>query len=148
MMENHNNLSLDDSEKLKAADYIYHEWDAALSENDTDRIMLLYHHDAVLESPLVPHLMGAGHNICKGADEIRKFIELVTPRKPVKRKFYRHQYFTDGKTLMWEYPRLSPEGEQMDFVEIMELEDGLIKYHRVYWGCYGFNILNKDEYHR
>ena len=28
---------------------------------------------------------------------------------------------------MWEYPRATPDGEQMDFVEVMEIDDdGLI----------------------
>lgn len=48
---------------------------------------------------------------------------------------------------MFEYPRLSPEGEQMDFVEVMELnDDGLIQYHKVYWGWRGFAVLEKNEY--
>jgi ketosteroid isomerase-like protein len=130
------------------AERIYHEWDAALSNNDVEALLVLYHPDAVLESPLVPHLLGIESGICRGADEIRKLLEIVAERKPVKRKFYRKDYFTDGKTLMWEYPRVTPKGEQMDFVEIMELKDGLIHYHRVYWGWYGCNVLKNDEYHR
>jgi hypothetical protein len=43
--------------------------------------------------------------------------------------------------LTWEYPRASPEGEQMDLVEVMEIENGLIKRHRVYWGWYALNML-------
>jgi hypothetical protein len=39
-------------------------------------------------------------------------------------------------------------GEQMDFMEVMELENGLIKYHRIYWGWYGFNVIKGDEYCR
>jgi hypothetical protein len=35
---------------------------------------------------------------------------------------------------MWEYPRDTPDGEQMAFVEVMELKGGLIQHHRVYWG--------------
>jgi hypothetical protein len=29
----------------------------------------------------------------------------------------------------------------MDLVEIMVIEDGLIKRHRVYWGWYALNLL-------
>jgi len=43
-------------------------------------------------------------------------------------------FFTDGRVLTWEYPRLAPDGEQMDLVEVMYIEDGLIKRHRVYLG--------------
>jgi hypothetical protein len=51
--------------------------------------------------------------------------------------------------LIWEYPRNAPGGEQMDFVESMELnDDGLIQRHRVYWGWFGVQILQRDAYHR
>jgi hypothetical protein len=40
-------------------------------------------------------------------------------------------YLTDGQTLMWEYPRVTPDGEQMDFVGVMEVRNGLIHRHRV-----------------
>ena len=40
-----------------------------------------------------------------------------------------------------------PKGEQMDFVEVIELnDDGLIQYHKVYWGWRGFAVLEKNEY--
>jgi hypothetical protein len=44
---------------------------------------------------------------------------------------------TDGTTLILEYPRSTSDGEQMDFVEVMEVADGLIRAHRVYWGWRG-----------
>lgn len=47
---------------------------------------------------------------------------------------------------MWEYPRQSPTGEQMDFIEVMEIQNGLIQRHRVYWGWFGHNVLKNDEY--
>jgi hypothetical protein len=45
----------------------------------------------------------------------------------------------------WEYPRVSPDGPQMELVEVMEVEvmeveDGLIKAHRVYWGWYALGF--------
>lgn len=36
----------------------------------------------------------------------------------------------------------------MDFVEVMEIDDGLIQSHRVYWGWRGMEILARDAYHR
>jgi hypothetical protein len=49
------------------------------------------------------------------------------------RQYYRTGYLTDGKRLIWEYPRDAGQGEQMDFVEAMELNDsGLIQRHCVY----------------
>ena len=50
--------------------------------------------------------------------------------------------------MMWEYPCQKPDGEQMDFVEVMELADGLIRRHCVYWGWFGVKVLEQDRYHR
>lgn len=44
---------------------------------------------------------------------------------------------TDGRTLMWEYPRAMPDGEQIDIMEVMDVRDGLIQHHRIYWGWKG-----------
>lgn len=126
---------------------IYMRWDEALSKNDVDGLMALYAPDATIESPLIPHVMGQERGICEGADEIRSFFEQVAERKPEIRQYHRRRYFTDGKTLMWEYPRQTPQGEQMDFVEVMELEAGRIKKHRVYWGWFGVGVMQRDEYH-
>jgi hypothetical protein len=81
--------------------------------------------------------------------ELRQLFDKVAADKPAQRKYYRSGYLTDGKKLMWEYPCETPDGQQMDFVEVMELnEDGLIQKHRVYWGWYGFGVLKRNEYHK
>ena len=36
----------------------------------------------------------------------------------------------------------------MDFFEVMEIEDGLIRRHRVYWGWFGVKTLREDGYRR
>jgi ketosteroid isomerase-like protein len=125
---------------------IYVEWDKALSRNDAEAILALYAPDAVLESPLVCHLLNRDEGICRGHAELRKLFEILAARKPKVRQFHRTGYFTDGRTILWEYPRATPGGEQMDFVEVMEIQDGLIQKHRVYWGWFGFNVLKKDQY--
>jgi len=127
---------------------IYHEWDKALSENDVDALLKLYAPDATLESPLIAHLLNWPRGICRGIDEIRQLLQATAERKPTTRRYYRAGYFTDGHTVMWEYPRSTPDGEQMDFVEVMELQDGLIQKHRVYWGWFGVDVMKKDAYHR
>jgi hypothetical protein len=62
-----------------------------------------------------------------GEDEIRALLQKAAPRKPGKRTFYRGGYFTDGGLLIWEYPRLTPDGTQMDFLGVMEIENGFIQ---------------------
>jgi len=125
---------------------IYHEWDEALSKNDMTALLKLYAEDAELESPLVPHLMGGENGILRGQAELRKFFDILATRKPQKRRFHREGYFTDGHKIMWEYPEQTPDGQQMDFVEVMEIENGRIRKHRVYWGWVGFNVLKNDQY--
>jgi hypothetical protein len=140
---------MDKNDDQKNAERIYHAWNQALANNDIEALLALYTPDAIVESPLIPHLLGIDEGICHGQDELRQFLEIVVQRKPEKRKYYREKYFTDGKTLIFEYPRATPQGEQMDFVEVMDLnENGLIKHHRVYWGWKGFNVIKHDEYHR
>ncbi|GAB4596027.1 hypothetical protein MOKP4_23450 [Mycobacterium avium subsp. hominissuis] len=54
----------------------------------------------------------------------------VVARTPELRAYHRAGFFTDGRRATWEYPWITPEGEQMDFVEVMEIEDGLIRAPR------------------
>lgn len=129
---------------------IYNEWDKALSSNDVEGLMQLYAKDAIIESPVIPHLLKKERGICKGEKEIHALLNIVAERKPPTRKYYRTDFLTDGKRkFMWEYPRSTPDGDQMDFAEVMELNDeDKISYHRVYWGWYGFGILHKNQYHQ
>jgi hypothetical protein len=131
------------------AERIYYEWDKALSRNDTEALIDLYADDAVIESPLIPHVLSKKEGVCRGRQEILNFLEAVAERKPSVRQYHRTGYLTDGKRLIWEYPRAAPDGDQMDFVEAMELNDeGLIQRHCVYWGWFGFGVIQRDEYHR
>ena len=139
---------MNEMERLKqAAERIYHEWDKALSNNDVEALMKLYSREAMIESPLIPYLLGIEKGICTGHEEIRRLIEAAAARKPLIRKHYRKSFFTDGKTIIWEYPRSTPDGDQMDFAEVMEIKDGLIHHHRVYWGWFGVNVLKHNAYH-
>jgi hypothetical protein len=135
-------------ELIRTAEHIYHAWDEALGKKDLDAALALYAPDATIESPLVRHLLGSDVGICRGHDDLRRFIEIVFQRTPAVRQRFRAGFFTDGKKLTWEYPRITPEGEQVDLVEVMELKDGLIQHHRVYWGWFGLQVLEKDEYRR
>lgn len=146
---NRDKESLTDQEKLKsAAKDIYQAWNKALANNDVDGLLSLYAPDAIIESPLIPYLLKIDSGICKGREELRLLLEKVAERKPLIRKYFKQNFFTDGKTLIFEYPRQTPDGEQMDFVEVMEIKHGLIQYHRVYWGWRGFKVIHEDLYHR
>jgi hypothetical protein len=133
-------------EQYRSPEEILDAWDEALGRKDVTAAAALYAPDATLESPLVCHLMGGDRGILRGREEICRFAGEVFARQPPQRRRYKKKYFTDGKTLMWEYPRATPRGEQMDFVEVMELKDGLIRHHRVYWGWFGVGMLNRGEH--
>jgi SnoaL-like domain len=126
---------------------VIQRWEDALSSHDAEALVACYARDAVLESPVAAHILG-GPGICRGHDELRPFLAEVVARTPDERQYYRAGFFTDGRRATWEYPRQTPDGEQMDFVEVMEIEDGLIQAHRVYWGWRGVEILSTDQYHR
>ena len=146
---NPNKESSNEQEKLKStAEHIYHAWDKALANNDVEGLLSLYAPDAIIESPLIPHLLEIETGILRGRKELRLLIEKVAECKPFIRKYFKQNFFTDGQILIFEYPRQTPDGEQMDFVEVMKIKDGLIQYHRVYWGWRGFKVIQEGLYHR
>jgi SnoaL-like domain len=124
---------------------IYRLWDEALGKRDLEASLALYAEDASIESPLVQHRLQTKEGIVRGREALRKFITLVFQTNPPQRKRFKQGFFTDGRVLTWEYPRAAPDGEQMDLVEIMEIEGGLIKRHRVYWGWYALNVLREGH---
>jgi SnoaL-like domain len=130
-------------EAIRDAERIYREWDEALGRKDLDAAMKLYAVDTVLESPLVRHLLGGSEGIVRGRANLRSFVEKVFATAPALRRRHRTGFFTDGKRLMWEYPRAAPDGPQMDLVEVMDIAGGLIRRHCVYWGWLGVKVLEE-----
>ncbi|MEV6773350.1 nuclear transport factor 2 family protein [Nocardia sp. NPDC051030] len=126
---------------------ITYEWERALAAHDVDALLACYAPDATLESPLIPHVLGT-EGVCRGHEQLRSFLTEVLRRTPVARHYHRGAFFTDGRQVIFEYPRSGPDGEQMDFVEVMEIEHGVIRAHRVYWGWRGVGILANDQYYR
>jgi hypothetical protein len=124
---------------------IFTAWDEALRAKDPDAAMTLYQPDAT-ESPLVCHLLGTDEGIVRGRENLREFVEKVFTHQPAKRRRFRGGFLTDGSRLTWEYPRESPDGDQMDIVEVMEIRDGLIAHHRVYWGWLSVGMLTNGDH--
>jgi predicted SnoaL-like aldol condensation-catalyzing enzyme len=124
------------------AERIYQLWDDALGKKGLEASLSLYADDAAIESPLVQHLMRTKEGIVRGKDQLRRFITLVFQSNPPQRKRFRTGFFSDGRVIMWEYPRATPADDQMELVEVMEIQNGLIQRHRVYWGWYALNVLN------
>lgn len=133
-----------DTKKTDEIEAVVRAWETALAKHDADALLACYASDATLESPVAAHILG-GKSVVHGYDELRPFLAEVVARTPDERQSHREGFFTDGHRVTWEYPRQTPDGQQMDFVEVMEIDNGLIQSHRVYWGWRGVEILLEDQ---
>ena len=109
--------------------HVYDEWHAGTNSHDVPRVMALYAETATLESPAIlaiyPHL---NEGILRGRSEIEKFfVKVLGVLSREFQELYRSGLFLSTDNLLtWEYPRKTPTGEQIDLVESMDIEDGLI----------------------
>jgi steroid delta-isomerase len=123
--------------------HVYEEWHRTVMSRDLPGLMVLYAEDAVFESPtVVAQFPDRADGVLRGRAEIEKlfarnFANLATEFSDL----HRTGFFTDGRVLIWEYPRVTPGGTQVDLFESMDIDSGLIVYHRVYWGWQGVKTL-------
>jgi uncharacterized protein (TIGR02246 family) len=127
--------------------HVFDEWHRAVKDQDAEGMAALYAHDGVLETPAVLALWPEREDaVVHGRDAIAQFFAQSFQARSgegVFEDWFRSgRYFSDGRLLIWEYPRETPKGDQTDVVESMDLENGLITHHRVYWGWVGFNKLH------
>jgi hypothetical protein len=123
---------------------VHAEWHRAASTRDGAALIALYAEDAVLESPLVPAILDdKTDGVLRGKAEISRFLEQGARSRPLGlvRWHRSNVFFSEGSTLVWEYPRETPEGDQIEIVEVMDIADGLIKHHRIYWGWKGCVLI-------
>ena len=124
--------------------HIYERWHETVVGRDLDGLMALYAEDAILETPLIlATLTDRTQGILEGKSEIRLFFAAGLRKlgNELNRWHRTGLFFSNGRQLTWEYPRRTPEGDQVDLVEVMDVENGLIAHHRVYWGWVGFRAL-------
>lgn len=139
-------MTTDNNAAIQGAERIYHAWTKAYATKDLESVLALYAPDATLESPLVNVLLKTDVGIVSGREALRHFCGIIIKSTPPLVDRYRQSYFTDGKTMIWEYPRITPTGTQTDMAEVMQIENGLIKAHRIYWGWVGSRLLQTDMY--
>jgi hypothetical protein len=125
--------------------FVFEEWHNRTAAGDLEGLLELYTDEAVFESPLVPRLLDRDLGVINGKDELRAFFRLarVGPPPDLARGYRTGSFHFDGRTLVWEYPRATPTGDQFDLAESMDLQDGRIAHHRVYWGWKGAPVLWK-----
>ena len=123
---------------------IFRNWHALGAAGDVEGLTELYTPDAVFESPLVRAIDDdAPTGIVRGTNELRDFFAEASRRRPVDvlRGYRTGHWLADGPFLVWEYPRETPNGDQLDLVEVMQLDGNRIAQHRVYWGWRGVDLL-------
>jgi hypothetical protein len=125
---------------------LYEAWARAFADRDLDAAVGLYSPDCTLESPLVNNLLGREEGVVSGREDLRRFFKIIFDSTPSLKKRHRTNFHTDGRVMTWEYPRITPWGEQPEMTEVMELKDGLIHCHRIYWGWKSTQLLQKDQY--
>jgi steroid Delta-isomerase len=124
--------------------HIYDRWHESVVKRDLDGVVALYVDNAVLESPLVMMVSTDRQDgTLRGRERIATFFEqgFRSPENGLGRWYRTGTFFSNGRQLTWEYPRETPEGDQVDLVEVMDVERGLIVRHRVYWGWVGVRTL-------
>jgi steroid Delta-isomerase len=124
--------------------HIYQRWHETVVGRDLDGLMALYAEHAVLETPLI--LVTLPHSTAgtlKGRAAIKPFFDAGFRKlgSELGRWYRTGIFFSNGRQLTWEYPRATPQGDQVDLVEVMDIADGLIAHHRVYWGWVGVKAL-------
>lgn len=124
--------------------YIHDRWHDTIVSRDLEGLMALYAEDAILETPLIlVTLTDRTRGVLQGKGEIRSFFEAGLRKlgNELNRWHRSGLFFSNGRQLTWEYPRETPQGDQVDLVEVMDVANGLIVHHRVYWGWVGFETL-------
>jgi steroid delta-isomerase len=123
---------------------IYEQWHEFTKARQADKLIELYADDAVVETPLVMAIFDdKTEGVLRGRAEIKHFFDEGLRRRPDELlRWYRTGIFlTNGKVVTWEYPRKTPDGNQIDLVEVMDVQDGKIRHHRIYWGWFGFQYI-------
>lgn len=123
--------------------HIHGEWSDALRHRDARRLGALYAKAATLESPAVLLLDDRFDGVIVGREEIVSFFDALFDRfdETVCDLFRSGDLFFDRRLVAWECAGEDPSGAMTRSVEAMEIENGLILHHRVYWNWAGMRAL-------
>jgi steroid delta-isomerase len=104
--------------------HIYDQWHDSVQRRDLEALMALYADEATLESPLILATWADRRSgILTGKTAIKPFFDagLRAPPNDLGRWYRTGIFFCNGKQLTWEYPRHTPDGDQVDLVEMMDI---------------------------
>ncbi len=124
---------------------IFEQWHHSVVERDLHALMALYADDAMLETPLA-YVVSAERQDgrLQRREAIKAFFaaSFAQPENGLGRWYRTDRCHASHRQVVWEYPRETPEGDQVDLVEVMDIDArGLIACHRVYWGWKGVQTL-------
>jgi hypothetical protein len=112
---------------------IAQQWIAAFNEHDLEKLLSLYHADAVHHSPKLqlrlPETMGK----IRGREALQNWWADAFERLPSLRYELKNLIINDQQVLM-EYQRTVDGEASMMVAEVLEIEDGKIIRSRVYHG--------------
>lgn len=120
----------------EAMERVYRTWDDAIAAGDVSTLVNLYARDAEIESPLIYEFTASRTGVLRGREAFRSLYEEVARRQSnVIRPRHHDGYLARGRRIIWEYPRVTPAGDQSEFVECWDFNERYeIQSHRVYWG--------------
>jgi hypothetical protein len=124
--------------------YAYEVWHKAILGSEPGGLMALYAKDAMLESPLIlATVRDKSEGILGGNPEIWSFLQLGLRELQNDLTLWHRTgtFSTNGRALTWEYPRDTPQGNQVDLVEVPDIENAPIVRQRIYWRWAGFKVL-------
>lgn len=132
---------------LTDAQRIYEQWHECAKNGNVEALINLYAPDAILETPLTMAILDDAKSGILCGPEIRRFFEEGVRRRPNELVRWRRDgtFFWNGHRLVWEYPRQTPQGDQVDILEVMDIVEGKITHHRIYWGWFGFELLKQSS---
>lgn len=96
---------------------VYEQWHEFASARNIDALINIYVENAIFESPLVPVILNGTSGVLYEKAAIHHFLEEGTRRRPNDLvHWYREgKYFSDGQSLIWDYPRQVPEANKQIF---------------------------------
>ena len=107
------------------------KWFDAFNIHDTDMLLGLYHDDACHYSPKLKHRQPETNGLIHGKDKLRNWWQDAFDRLPELHYSIIH-ILADEEFVFMEYLRIVPGEADMNVMEVLEINGGLIKASRVY----------------
>ncbi len=116
-----------------APEVIAEKWFAAFNAHDLEALLSLYDDNARHYSPKLKVRRPETNGLVQGKDALREWWQDAFDRLPSLHYKVNHLTANANRVFM-EYTRTVDGEENMDVAELLEIEDGLIVFSRVYHG--------------